>query len=66
MFGLATDGKANAQGLPNLLQLMVLAKIADSYTPGGLPLPVLKGIIGVLAWLGKAMGYRARYARYSE
>ena len=31
VFGLAQDGKVNANGLPNLLQLAVVAPLADGY-----------------------------------
>ncbi len=33
MFGLAEDGKVNSDGLPNPLQLAVVAPLADSYDP---------------------------------
>jgi hypothetical protein len=65
LFGLAQDGKVNAQGLPNPLQLMVLAQIADSYAVG-VPIPFMKLIIGLMAPLAKLLGYRARYPQYSD
>jgi len=65
MFGLARDGKVNAQGFPNLFQLMVIAETADSYTTD-LPLPVLKSTIKIMASIGRRLGYRERYAQYSE
>lgn len=65
MFGLARDGKVNAKGFPALFQLMVIAETADSYTTD-LPLPILKSIIKVFAWIGRRLGYRGRYAQYSD
>lgn len=64
MFGLARDGKVNSQGLPNILQLMVLAQIADSYTPDPPP-AVLKFIIAILGTIGRLLGYRETYPQYS-
>ena len=65
-FGLARDGKVGRNGLPNPLQLAVLARgFKDEM---GLPTPaswVLGPIAMLLAPIGRAMGYRARYAKYS-
>ena len=63
MFGLARDGKVNSQGFPHILQLMVLAQIADSYTPGA-PLAVLKFVIAILGTIGRLLGYRETYPQY--
>jgi quercetin dioxygenase-like cupin family protein len=65
LFGLAQDGKVNAQGLPNPFQLLVLAQIADSY-PAGVHIGVARLIIGLMAPLAKLLGYRERYPRYSD
>lgn len=64
IFGLAGDGKVNAQGLPNIWQLMVLATVADSYAAGAPP-ALAKAIIAILAPIGRLLGYRARYPQYS-
>ncbi len=64
MFGLARDGKVNAQGFPNILQLMVLAQIADSYTPDAPP-TILKFVIAILGTIGRLLGYRETYPQYS-
>lgn len=65
-FGLARDGKVNKQGLPNPLQLMVLARAYHREVQ----LPrrqqrVLYPLTVLLAPIGRALGYRARYDRYS-
>lgn len=65
VFGLAEDGQVDENGLPNLLQLAVLAPLADSYDPR-VPLPVMKGLIAVLGTVGRLAGYRARYPQYSS
>jgi quercetin dioxygenase-like cupin family protein len=65
-FGLATDGKVGKNGLPNPLQMMVLAR--DYRREMQAPLParwVLGPIAMALAPIGRAMGYRGRYEKYS-
>jgi quercetin dioxygenase-like cupin family protein len=65
-FGLARDGKVGKNGLPNPLQMMVLARgyhdemqLPRSRQRALYPLAVL------LAPIGRALGYRARYDKYS-
>ncbi len=65
VFGLAEDGKVGKNGLPNPLQLAVVAPLADSYDPR-LPLPLMKLLIGVLGGIGRLLGYKASYPQYSE
>jgi mannose-6-phosphate isomerase-like protein (cupin superfamily) len=65
VFGLAEDGKVGENGLPNIFQLAVLAPLADSYDPS-VPLPLMKVMIAVLGGIGRLLGYRAQYARYSS
>ncbi len=64
IFGLAEDGKVNNRGLPNLLQLAVVAPLADSYFPG-VPVFVTKGVTAVLGFIGRLAGYKAKYPQYS-
>ena len=64
VFGLAQDGKVNANGLPNLLQLAVVAPLADSYDPRT-PVVVTKALVAVLGGIGRLLGYKARYPQYS-
>lgn len=65
-FGLARDGKVGKNGLPNPLQMMVLARAYRHEMQ--LPRPrqtVLGAIALVAAPIGRALGYRGRYDRYS-
>jgi quercetin dioxygenase-like cupin family protein len=65
-FGLARDGKVGRNGLPNPLQMMVLARAYHHE----MQLPrraqrILGPIAMLLAPVGRAAGYRGRYDRYS-
>ena len=65
VFGLAEDGKVDKNGLPNLLQLAVIAPLADSYAPN-IPVPVTKFIIKLLGGIGRLLGYKESYPQYSQ
>ena len=65
-FGLAADGKVGKNGLPNALQMMVLARAYNREMQ--LPPPaqwVLGPIAILLAPIGRALGYQGRYEVYS-
>ncbi len=66
LFGLARDGKVGRNGLPNLLQFLVLAHSGSplTYAPD-IPIQVQEISVGAMAALGRLLGYRARYPRYS-
>jgi quercetin dioxygenase-like cupin family protein len=65
-FGLAQDGLVNARGIPNLLQLAVLLRAHDAeFRLAKPPHAVQKVLFGVLAPIGRLLGYRARYDRYA-
>ena len=65
-FGLATDGKVGKNGLPNPLQMMVLARAYRRELQAPPPAQWIYGPIAMLlAPLGRALGYRAHYDRYS-
>jgi quercetin dioxygenase-like cupin family protein len=67
LFGLGRDGKTDQEGSPTLLQGAVMLKeFEDEYRLARPPLPVQKVVLAVLAPIGRLLGYRARYARYSE
>jgi quercetin dioxygenase-like cupin family protein len=65
-FGLATDGKANRKGMLNPLHMMVLGR---AYRREVTPSPPLRWVTNplsvVLAPVGRLLGYRARYDKYS-
>ena len=65
LFGLATAGKVNRKGLPNLLQLAVLIRSTMPATYiAGIPITVQRLLFGGLARIGEAAGYRTAYAEY--
>jgi quercetin dioxygenase-like cupin family protein len=67
LFGLGRDGKTDEEGSPRLLQgAVMLEEYKDEYRLARPPLPVQKTLLAVLAPIGRLLGYRARYARYSE
>ncbi|MFQ5945466.1 MAG: cupin domain-containing protein [Anaerolineae bacterium] len=65
LFGLARDGKLNEKGVPSILQAAILADLISTYPPGP-PMFFTRSLVGILAWLGRLVGYRGRYARYSD
>ena len=65
VFGLAEDGKVGKNGLPNLLQLAVVAPLADSYA-SNVPIRVTKFIIKLLGGIGCLLGYKESYPQYSQ
>lgn len=65
VFGLAADGKVNTSGLPNLLQLAVVAPLADSYDPR-VPVSATRALVALLGGFGRLLGYKARYPQYSD
>jgi len=66
LFGLASDGKVGKSGLPNPLQMMVLARAYHREMALPSPAQQVLGTIALLvAPIGRALGYRGRYERYS-
>ncbi len=65
-FGLAADGKVNAKGMPNPLQMMVLGR---HFSREARPAPPLSWVAVPLSYMlapiGRLLGYRARYEKYS-
>lgn len=62
LYGLAQDGKTNEKGVPNFLQLAVTASAYfDTNHLAKPPLAVQKAVFGVLAPLGRLLGYHADY-----
>lgn len=67
LYGLATDGKTVAKGVPNLLQMAVMLNglhKGEIYlaTP---PIAVQKALFALLSPVGKLVGYRDHYSKYS-
>lgn len=61
-FGLAQDGKLNEKGLPPLLQLAVMVPyFGDEIRLTSPPWPVQRALFGMLAPVGKLLGYREQY-----
>lgn len=62
LFGLARDGKTNAAGAPNLLQLaVILNAYRDEFVVTSPPALVQRILFGGLAPLGRLLGYSAAY-----
>lgn len=67
MWGLAADGKTNASGVPNLLQLaVILREYANEFRAVSPPYPLQRVLFGLLAPIGRLLGYQPRYDRYSK
>lgn len=59
-FGLASQGKTNEKGTPNLLQGAVIARAySDVFRLASPPLAVQRLLFAVLAPVGRLLGYRA-------
>jgi len=66
LFGLAHEGKVDANGQANPLQMAVLfnALLPNSYLPN-VPLPAQRVLFAALAGLGRLLGYRLSYERFA-
>ncbi len=65
--GLANAGKTNAAGMPNLLQTALLMKhFGDVFRLVKPPSAVQYIVFGILAPLGRLLGYRAVYEEYVD
>jgi mannose-6-phosphate isomerase-like protein (cupin superfamily) len=66
VFGLAAEGKLNENGAPGLWQVAVMVPMIDTYAPG-LPVGFQKFLFGnILGWIGRRLGYKARYEEIGE
>jgi mannose-6-phosphate isomerase-like protein (cupin superfamily) len=67
LFGLAREGKVNAAGLPNLLQLAVIVTTTMPATfVTSVPMAAQRLLFPALAAVGRGLGYRPWYARHWE
>jgi quercetin dioxygenase-like cupin family protein len=65
LIGLAQDGKTNPTGMPNLLQLSVLAKDFNDVIHFLKPSKFAPGfLLPMLAPIGRLLGYRGSYSAY--
>lgn len=65
LFGLAQEGKTNRKGVPNLLQMAVIAtEFADVVQFLNPPLWLQRALFGILAPVGRLAGYRAIYPHH--
>lgn len=66
MAGLARDGKTDKAGNPNIFQLAVIVKAYErEYRSTKIPFVLQDLMLPPLAMIGRWLGYRARYERYS-
>ena len=62
VYALAAAGKTNKQGMPNILRSAVIARAhLDDYALPFPPLAVQRVLFALLAPIGRACGYSARY-----
>lgn len=65
-FGLARDGKTNARGMPNLLQLALLSREFEDVLYFTRPPRALQRVLfAVLAPIARLLGYRGSYPEYA-
>lgn len=66
-FGLAKDGRTNSKGLPNPLSMAVLLREYDAEIQlARPPAAVQRAVFTPLALVGRALGYRGWYPRYTS
>jgi mannose-6-phosphate isomerase-like protein (cupin superfamily) len=65
-YGLAREGKVDKRGVPNLLRVAVILRGLDEglYLPG-MPVVVQKTGLALMAPIGRLLGYKPTYERYS-
>lgn len=67
MWGLEADGKTNASGVPNLLQLaVILQEYRNEFRAASPPYAVQRILFAILAPVGRLLGYQPRYDRYHK
>jgi quercetin dioxygenase-like cupin family protein len=67
LFGLAIDGRTNAKGMPNPLQLAVIGQDFDDVIVFRSPPRIVQRLtFSVLGAIARALGYRSVYPRYVD
>jgi hypothetical protein len=62
VWGLAKDGKVNDKGVPNLLRVALIAReYEDEFRLASPPWAVQRALFGLLAPVGRLLGYHVRY-----
>ncbi len=65
LFGLAIDGKTDSKGMPNILQMAVIAQEFSDVVQFMSPPPSIQNILfGILAPIARWRGYQATYDQY--
>jgi quercetin dioxygenase-like cupin family protein len=65
MIGLAQDGKTNAKGMPNLLQLALIASEFEDVIRLGTPAPMVQRMVfPLLKPIARLRGYQSSYRQY--
>jgi quercetin dioxygenase-like cupin family protein len=66
VYGLIRDGKVTRGGMPNILQMAVIAhEYRDDWVLARIPRAAQVLVLPVVAAFGRLLGYRATYPRYS-
>ena len=66
MWGLEADNESKPNSGPNILQLaVILREYSDEFRASSPPYPIQRILFAILAPIGRLLGYRAKYARYS-
>jgi quercetin dioxygenase-like cupin family protein len=66
VFGLARDGKVGKNGVPNLLHAAVIVRdLGEKGGVPGAPMFLQLACVIVLAAIGRRLGYKGRYEKYS-
>ncbi len=67
VYGLGADGKMKDTGMPNIFQLAVIARAFKNELHLTKPSRIMQEIVfGLLAPIGRLLGYQARYKKYSN
>jgi mannose-6-phosphate isomerase-like protein (cupin superfamily) len=67
VFGLAHDGKVDKRGLPNLLRGSVIVRdLGEKSGVAGVPIGLTNVLTALFALVGRRLGYRAVYPKYTD
>ena len=67
IYGLTNDGKVSSRGIPNPLQMAVVAwEFRTEWVPAALPAPARVTVLPILAAIGRAVGFRPTYPQYAQ